>query len=305
MSKPIRHISCEKAENLLDHLSGWNKQLELDQFIFRGLSNSDHELIPKALRECEQDIIYQIGGDTDTAQGDRELASSQQLIEWKVLRKFYQVCDRNGLSVPNIRSLREDVHLEDALPRFDHFQAGRIWPAFDYLELLGLAQHYGLPTRLLDWTNDPMTACFMACYKPNSESSSISVWALNRHLLGQIPESEAIDGLQFVTPNYHGNANLAAQSGTFTVILEHAQLTLGSATKGDLSSMKINRSPLDQKVSNIMANNSQQIDQTAMIKYSLPKGEIARLRRILKSMNYGVSKHFPGYQGVVDQLGEF
>ena len=77
MNIPILHIPCEKAENLLDHLSGWNNQLELDQFIFRGLSNSDHGLIPKALRECEQAIIYQIGGDTDTAQGDRELASNQ------------------------------------------------------------------------------------------------------------------------------------------------------------------------------------------------------------------------------------
>ena len=272
MGNPIHYISCEKAEDLLNHLSGWNNKLELDQFIFRGLSSSEHELIPKALRKCEQVNIYQIGGGTDAAKGDRELASSQQLIEWKMLRKFYKVCDRNGLFVPNIRSLREDIHLEDAPPRFDHFQADKFWPALDYLELLGLAQHYGLPTRLLDWTNDPMTACFMASYKPNSESHSISVWALNRHLLGQIPGSAEVDGLQFVTPNYYGNANLSAQSGTFTVFLEHAQHTLGAVTAGDLSSMEVNRSPLDKRVLTIMCNNSRQVDKTAMISCHIPEG---------------------------------
>lgn len=51
----------------------------------------------------------------------------------------------------------------------------RIFDFSDW-DILALAQHYGLPTRLLDWTSNPLVALWFAFKDENCESGNRCVW---------------------------------------------------------------------------------------------------------------------------------
>lgn len=53
-------------------------------------------------------------------------------------------------------------------------------PRHDLISWLVLAQHYGMPTRLVDWTRSPMVACYFA-YRDldSSEGEDAALWILD------------------------------------------------------------------------------------------------------------------------------
>lgn len=94
----------------------------------------------------------------------------------------------------------------------------------DELELITLAQHYGLPTRLLDWSTNPLIALFFAleCFDRNIDSAVWCYGVFSTHNCH--PESTRIDrrldierGVdKIVFPN-HISQRIANQSGCFTL----------------------------------------------------------------------------------------
>jgi len=179
----------------------------------------------------------------------------------------------NG-NILNIEKLMLDEFRRACLPLVDH-QPENNW------DLLALAQHHGLPTRLLDWTYSGLVALWFAVQKiPEAENDGV-VWILNAHTADYRDTDKLADPLlNKVTKIFRSRViskRISAQSGAFTV-------------------HKIND---DNK---IVSFETHREFKEKLTKLLIPAKEFANIRKSLKVMGINHLTVFPDIDGLCQHL---
>jgi hypothetical protein len=301
--KGIVERPARTAEEFLDALRlsrlPWSDQ-PLQRWWFRGQADATWGLIPSALR----------GPVTLPWQG-WVFARLPQWGELRFVLEFLRAADLAGLAIPHDSpALRNDLdRIALGLDRGKIVNPGLAhWPPNELLGVVALAQHYGVPTRLLDWSQNPLVAAYFAAIEParlhpTRQRARAAVWALSPEL--PLPRltprlGGRVDRLMYVLAPYASNPNLAAQTGVFTLD------RLGSPSVGlEVVLPALVRAWLSRQTARIHKLLAPVWEgHPVFYKFTLPHSETPKLLRLLALEGVHVGTMFPGHKGVADSLIE-
>lgn len=215
-----------------------------------------------------------------------------------LMKQFVYALERAGNHVPGTPTakLAEVAQwLEHGLPSMiGHDDNGA-------LELMGLAQHHGLPTFMLDWTRHSNIAAYFAASDtvnlPGELTGEIEVWALNKDDFGGNVLVGSIGGehvqIRVAEPLRGGNPTLHAQGGLFTY--SPRQLPpRGAAVHA-----------ADEVVDAIARATPESLSgRPLMQRLRLPQSEAGEVLRLLACEPVTGATLFPGIYGVVRDARE-
>ena len=176
-------------------------------WIFRGQSKSEWDFVPSIFRSniSEEWILRQKGEKINYFEfSEREL---------KVIRNFVKISDSVGLKVPTDSY---EFRTRDANRYLNAFDEN--FPPKENIEIWAIAQHHGIPTRLLDFSHNAFYAAFFAAidsFEKGDFVGDLTVLALNIGKYWEISNRREFRRIQLVSVPTYDNNYLFSQKGIF------------------------------------------------------------------------------------------
>lgn len=196
--------------------------------IFRGESCHEWDLLPSAFRENTNWSKFTPQPPCEAEKNLKKRLLSKLHTEAIAIKFFLEAADSTGIATPVDYSINKNAM--DAIfgARNRSLNSGEdvdfddVFPPKDYFRSIALAQHYGVPTRFLDWSESPLVACYFAAEKAScvsdlsgselkilqSDKNKIVIYYFNIWGKDKSP-------IEVVKSPRHENSNLLSQKGVF------------------------------------------------------------------------------------------
>lgn len=287
----IEIVTMDTAVELLDWLVPWSpvwwRRGGADAWGFRGQRDAGWQLVPAAMRENA--FRLRDGSPRSVSSVDEQLQA-----EGDAVTEFVNVCDRAGLPLPEDGQWLRSPELIGSFISTGLFRP-RPFPFPLVRSLYALAQHHGVPTRLLDWTKSPLVAAYFACEEVAKNAALLdaggrcAVWAAHQDIITALQHNDF--RVVKVTAPFESNPNLRAQRGLFSLIEHKTQPT------------DFRLPHLDDLVRDIPVA-AGGADVPLIIKMTIPLKQCSFLLQLLDDANVNAATVFPGYDGAVEAVRE-
>lgn len=282
-STQVMDCHCETIDEFWETIRPENPFLNSPQgYIFRGQGNADWKLIPSVQRENSQA--------NKLLNREAKLSIDQIGAEFELINLFCKGCDFSGLAIPG-DSLKFRTQVLQLGVTTRRVTLGAPWPHEEHLELLALAQHHGVHTRMLDWSRFSIVAAYFASIQAIREwqqngnpERRMAVWIFDLKFKHFVDQKTWI-----IEPPRSISKNLPAQQGWLTAIKE-------PIVDGGPYQVR----PFEQVIESEVPISS----PPALMKVSLP---ITCARKVMQRCDsYGINAAtiFPRYDGAAQYAAE-
>lgn len=255
-------------------------ETKFDNFIYRGQVNHEWDLVPNSLRCIDK------------------INMPYTKNELENLLQFLKCCDEMAIPTPHdSHKIRDNIK---NLLNSNTIMNGNNWVTQDYYELLGYAQHYGLSTRLLDWSYHYLVGLYFSSIemlkkqKKKPQYFSLFILCID-HL-----ESKTFSKCMKIDIPSGLNKHISLQQGCF-VLVEQSEAMNSPVAKDAYSLFDLEHELEIQYVNNILQRYSRDFQ---LLKLNFPKNTALQVFKYCNAMGFNASNLFESGEALKKRLEE-